>query len=55
MAAMKQIEAWRCNDETWTKMAAPLVKLNSEQKNNLKSDLTNLSKQAAELLCSATL
>ena len=47
MAAMKQVEAWRSNDDTWTEMAAPLVKLDSEQKNSLKSDMDNLSKLAA--------
>lgn len=47
MAAMKQVEAWRSNDETWTKMAAPLVKLDSQQKNSLKSDMDNLSKLAS--------
>jgi 4-hydroxy-tetrahydrodipicolinate synthase len=47
MAAMKQVEAWRSNDDTWTKMSAPLVKLDSEQKNSLKSDMDNLSKLAS--------
>ncbi|MDB2548946.1 dihydrodipicolinate synthase family protein [Paracoccaceae bacterium] len=47
MAAMKQVEAWRSNDDTWTKMAAPLVKLDSEQKNSLKSDMDNLAELAS--------
>ena len=42
MAAMKQMEAWRTGDETWTRMAPPLVPLSAEQKANLKADVEAL-------------
>lgn len=42
MAAMKQLEAWRSGDESWTQMAPPLVALSDEQKANLKADIENL-------------
>lgn len=32
MAAMKQAEAWRTGDDSWTRMAPPLVPLNDEQR-----------------------
>ena len=31
MAAMKQMEAWRTGDDTWTRMAPPLVPLSADQ------------------------
>lgn len=42
MAAMKQMEAWRTGDESWTRMAPPLVPLTDEQKANLKADVEGL-------------
>ncbi|WP_162009375.1 dihydrodipicolinate synthase family protein [Labrenzia sp. CE80] len=42
MAGMKQIEAWRSGDDSWTRMAPPLVPLTAEQKSALKSDLDAL-------------
>ncbi|MGF6861106.1 4-hydroxy-tetrahydrodipicolinate synthase [Rhodobacteraceae bacterium MBR-64] len=42
MAAMKQIEAWRTGDASWTRMAPPLVPLSAEQKSNLRADLDAL-------------
>ena len=42
MAAMKQLEAWRTGDDTWTRMAPPLVPLSDEQKTNLKADMEAL-------------
>ena len=42
MAAMKQMEAWRSGDETWTRMAPPLVPLSAEQQANLKADVEGL-------------
>ncbi|MEP3638183.1 MAG: dihydrodipicolinate synthase family protein [Paracoccaceae bacterium] len=46
MAAMKQIEAWRTGDDSWTRMAPPLVSLSADQKANLKADIDGL--RAAE-------
>lgn len=46
MAAMKQMEAWRTGDDSWTRMAPPLVPLSEEQKTNLKADIEGL--KAAE-------
>ena len=42
MAAMKQIEAWRTGDDSWTRMAPPLVPLAEDQKLALKQDLAAL-------------
>lgn len=42
MSAMKQIEAWRTGDDTWTRMAPPLVPLSDAQKTVLKADLAAL-------------
>lgn len=42
MAAMKQVEAWRRGDDTWTRMAPPLVPLSAEQKTSLRADLDAL-------------
>ena len=42
MAAMKQMEAWRSGDDSWTQMAPPLVALTGEQKANLKADIEQL-------------
>ena len=39
MAAMKQAEAWRSNDDAWTRMAPPLVPLTDAQKTALRADL----------------
>lgn len=42
MAAMKQLEAWRTGDDSWTRMAPPLVPLTKEQKAGLKADVEAL-------------
>ncbi|MEM9220987.1 MAG: dihydrodipicolinate synthase family protein [Pseudomonadota bacterium] len=42
MSAMKQVEAWRTGDESWTRMAPPLLPLTSQQKTQFKSDLAAL-------------
>lgn len=42
MAAMKQAEAWRSGDDSWTRMAPPLVPLSDEQRASLKADLERL-------------
>jgi 4-hydroxy-tetrahydrodipicolinate synthase len=42
MAAMKPAEAWRSGDDTWLRMAPPLVALSDEQKAALKADLAAL-------------
>jgi 4-hydroxy-tetrahydrodipicolinate synthase len=48
MAAMKQAEAWRSNDDEWTRMAPPLVALNAVQKQALRKDLkTHLRQEEA--------
>ena len=47
MAAMKQMEAWRTGDDSWTRMAPPLVPLSNEQKTNLKADVEGLKASAA--------
>ena len=47
MAAMKQMEAWRAGDDSWTRMAPPLVPLTAEQQANLKADIEGL--KAAEV------
>jgi 4-hydroxy-tetrahydrodipicolinate synthase len=46
MAAMKQLEAWRSGDDTWTRMAPPLVPLSAEQRANLKADVEALRSPA---------
>lgn len=46
MAAMKQMEAWRSGDESWTRMAPPLVPLTPEQQANLKADVEALKAPA---------
>ncbi len=43
MAAMKQIEAWRSGDDSWTRMAPPLIPLSEEQRANLKADIERLA------------
>jgi 4-hydroxy-tetrahydrodipicolinate synthase len=43
MAAMKQIEAWRTNDDSWTRMTPPLVELSDGQKASLRADLDALT------------
>jgi 4-hydroxy-tetrahydrodipicolinate synthase len=40
--AMKQIEAWRSGDESWTRLAPPLVPLDAGQKAALRADLDAL-------------
>ncbi|MCG6903664.1 MAG: dihydrodipicolinate synthase family protein [Rhodobacter sp.] len=45
MAAMKQIEAWRSGDDSWTRMAPPLVPLSDDQRAGLRADLEALSPQ----------
>ena len=47
MAAMKQMEAWRTGDDSWIRMAPPLVPLSDEQKANLKADAEGLRASAA--------
>ena len=47
MAAMKQLEAWRTGDDSWSRMAPPLVGLSDEQKANLKADVEGLRTLAA--------
>ena len=42
MAAMKQLEAWRTGDDTWTRMAPPLVPLSDDQRASLKADIAAL-------------
>ncbi|WP_434055208.1 MAG: dihydrodipicolinate synthase family protein [Roseibium sp.] len=42
MPGMKQIEAWRTGDDSWTRMAPPLVELTREQKAGLRADLDTL-------------
>ena len=42
MAAMKQIEAWRSNDQEWTRMAPPLQPLSTAQQEALKADIEAL-------------
>ena len=46
MAGMKQMEAWRTGDESWERMAPPLVPLTAEQKAGLKADLETLREPA---------
>ena len=46
MAAMKQMEAWRTGDDSWTRMAPPLVPLSDEQKASLKADVEALNAPA---------
>ena len=46
MAAMKQMEAWRTGDDSWTRMAPPLVPLSAEQQANLKADVEALKAPA---------
>lgn len=50
MAAMKQLEAWRAGDDSWTRMAPPLVALSDSQKAALRADLDALrsARDAAE-------
>ena len=47
MAAMKQMEAWRSGDDSWTRMAPPLVQLSEAQKTNLKADVEGLKSATA--------
>jgi len=47
MPAMKQIEAWRSGDDSWTRMAPPLVKLSAAQQADLRADLDALGAQSA--------
>lgn len=42
MSAMKTIEAWRSGDESWLRMAPPLVPLTDAQKTALRVDLAAL-------------
>ena len=44
MAAMKQIEAWRTGDDSWTRMAPPLVPLTKDQQKSLRADIDALEK-----------
>lgn len=42
MAEMKTLEAWRSGDDSWLKMAPPLVPLTEEQKSALRLDIAAL-------------
>ncbi|PRY25186.1 4-hydroxy-tetrahydrodipicolinate synthase [Aliiruegeria haliotis] len=42
VAAMKQIEAWRSGDDSWTRQAPPLVPLSDAQCAALKADLEGI-------------
>ena len=42
MAAMKQVEAWRCGDDDWTRMAPPLQPLSPGQQEALRADIDAL-------------
>ena len=46
MAAMKQIEAWRTNDDGWLRMAPPLVPLSPEERVALRNDIDSLGLSA---------
>ncbi len=46
MAAMKQMEAWRSGDDSWTRMAPPLVPLSAGQAASLKTDVEGLEAPA---------
>ena len=43
MATMKQIEAWRTGDDSWLRMAPPLVPLSNAQKIALREDIEALN------------
>lgn len=43
MAEMKTLEAWRSGDDSWLRMAPPLVPLSDEQKASLRADLDALN------------
>lgn len=43
MAEMKTLEAWRSGDESWLRMAPPLVPLSEDQKSALRADLDELN------------
>lgn len=47
MAAMKQMEAWRSGDASWTRMAPPLVPLSADQAASLRADVDGLQVPAA--------
>ena len=47
MPAMKQVEAWRSGDDSWTRMAPPLVELTAAQAADLRADLDALATQVA--------
>ncbi len=47
MAAMKQMEAWRSDDDSWTRMAPPLMPLSAGQSASLRTDVEGL--KASEL------
>jgi len=46
MAAMKQVEAWRSEDDSWIRMAPPLVPLSEDQRAGLRADVDGLKAQA---------
>lgn len=43
MAEMKTLESWRSGDESWLRMAPPLVPLSDEQKTALRADMDALN------------
>ena len=47
MAGMKTLEAWRSGDDSWLRMAPPLVPLTAEQKAGLRADMAALTGAAA--------
>lgn len=46
-AAIKQVEAWRSGDTSWTKVLPPLVELSADQQTALRADLAALPAQCA--------
>jgi len=48
MAAMKQVEAWRSGDDSWRRMAPPLVPLSEDQRRALRADLDALDPVPAQ-------
>ena len=50
MAAVKQIQAWKTGDDSWTELFPPLVKLSDEQKNTLRSELEALPEECGIII-----
>ena len=47
VAAVKQIEAWKSGDDSWSKMFPPLVELSAEQKTSLRDELEALPEECS--------